>query len=72
MYPHVTACFRYASVGVKVHFVSPQDKGTVRHLDISPTAEQSPFSLLTACLETNTSSLDIPTILSDSGGDKAG
>jgi hypothetical protein len=38
-YPHITACFCYASVGMIVHFISPQDKGMGRHLDITPTAK---------------------------------
>ena len=42
-----------------------------RHLDISPTAEQRPFSLLAECLEANGSNLDISTILCDSGDNKA-
>ena len=72
LYPYITARFCYASVGMIVHFISPQDKGMGRHLDISPTAEQRPFFLLAECLEANACSLDIFTILSDSGGNKAG
>src|SRR5207247_6615543 len=34
LYPHTTACFCCASVGMIVHFISPQDKGMGRHLDI--------------------------------------
>src|SRR5207253_7959401 len=71
LYPHTTACFccaSCASVGMIVHFISPQDKGMGRHLDISPTAEQRPFCLLAQCLEANASNLDISTILCDSGG----
>ena len=68
LYPHITACFCCASVGMIVHFISPQDKGMRRHLDISPTAEQRPFCLLAECFEANASNLDISTILCDSGG----
>jgi len=68
LYPHITACFCCASVGMIVHFISPQDKGMGRHLDISPTAERRPFCLLAECLEANASNLDISTILCDSGG----
>src|SRR2546429_9606684 len=45
LYPHTTACFccaSCASVGMIVHFISPQDKGMGRHLDISPTASRDP------------------------------
>src|SRR5215469_2623781 len=45
LYPHITAWFDYASAPVIVHFISPQDKGMRRYLDISPTEGQRPFSL---------------------------
>lgn len=57
---------------LRVHFISPQDKGMCRHLDISATAEQRPFSLLAVCGDTNASNLDIFAILPDSGGNKTG
>ena len=70
LYPHITACFDYASARIIVHFISPQDEGMRRHLDTSPTEGQRLFYLYAACLEARASNLDISTILCDSGGNK--
>ena len=72
LYPHITACFDYASARVIVHFVGPQDEGMRSYLDTSPTEGQRPFLLYLGCLEAKASNLDISTILCDSGGNKAG
>ena len=63
LYPDVAACLCDARIGVIVHFISPQNKGRVRHLDISPIAEQRPLSLLVECRETNAANREISTIL---------
>jgi hypothetical protein len=72
LYPHITARLDYASARIIVHFISPQDEGMRRYLDISPTEGQRPFYLYLACLEARASNLNISTILCDSGGNKAG